>query len=436
MGAHEPNPLREARTGLVTLGITLGVTALLIVLSTMQWSSRRTYRVGFKVTQDATNIVPGTPVVLGGLQWGEVTRVQHAEFRATGSMDDAYTAARAHASRGTLVEFELDPRIELHPGALITRSATFLGSNVALVIADTGNMRGGRSMPGAQSTPIDQGVVLAAADPVDTTVTLLGLRASRNLKRLPELYDELKAGWSRYYTGEAWRAWDTLRGEAIPVRDDLRTRWPEWSASVDRTKDAFDRLHARFAGSPGQPGLEQEFESGGRRVEAAWDGLAADTDALRKRFENDAERQATALWRRANTEWTRMKDVGAKMQAAGLDSIDAYHDFMADSSLMGGQVSRIMNDLLFLSLKAVIGAGVSLVDHDMVARLEGYEAASRLVIATDELRRANDALEALAADAASARDPALSQELREDAIRAVTTFRTAVERLAELYRRR
>lgn len=435
MGAHEPNPLREARAGLITLGITLGVTALLIVLSTMQWSSRRTYRVGFKVTQDATNIMTGTPVVLGGLQWGEVTRVQHAEFRATGSIDDAYTAAKAHASRGTLVEFALDPRIELHPGAVITRTATFLGSNVALVIDDTGSMRGGRSMPGAQSTPIDQGVVLAAADPVDTSVTLLGLRASRNLKRLPDLYDELKAGWVRYYSGEAWRALDTLRSDAIPVRDDLRARWPEWSTSVDRTKDAFDRLRARFAGVPGRPGLEQDLEPDGRRVRAAWDGLAAETDALRKRFEADAERQASALWHRANDEWRRMKDIGGKLRTAGLDSIDSYEDFMADGSLMGEQVSRIMNDLLFLSLKAVIGAGVSLVDHDMVARLEGYEAASRLVIATDDLRRANDALEALASDAASARDPALSKELREDAVRAVTAFRTAIERLTELYRR-
>jgi hypothetical protein len=72
-----------------------------------------------------------------------------------------------------------------------------------------------------------------------------------------------------------------------------------------------------------------------------------------------------------------------------------------------------------------------MIDSDMITRLQRYDAASQLVIATNDLRLANDALDRLARDAGAAH-PALSQDLREQATRAVTAFRTAVERLVEL----
>jgi hypothetical protein len=47
MGAHQPNPLREARAGLLTLVVVLGVSTLLIVLSGIDLQRRITYRLGF-----------------------------------------------------------------------------------------------------------------------------------------------------------------------------------------------------------------------------------------------------------------------------------------------------------------------------------------------------------------------------------------------------
>jgi hypothetical protein len=432
MGAHEPNPLREARAGLITLSTVIGATVLSIAIATIQWGQWNTYRVGFRITQDATNIVPGTPVILGGLQWGKVVRVEHAEFRATGSMEDALRAAQTHASRGTVVEFELDPRITLHPGASISRSATFLGSNVALVINDTGSMRGGRSMPGPRSTPIDQGIVMAASDPVDSKTALLGIRAAKSLEQLPEQFEAIKANWARLYANQASKLLETLRRDALALRDTFVSDEPGWSGAVERTSQAMDRLRARFAnGTPGVPSLDETVRATTTRASADWDALKVDAEALKERFLKDAEPKAMDLWTRARSEWARTTELLDRLRKAGGDSADTFYDFMADSSLMGGQISRTLETPLLAALRAVFGVAVAMVDSDMITRMERYDAASRLVIATDELRRANDALEKLAADAKEPA-PGLSQELRDEATRAVTAFRTAVERLVDL----
>lgn len=435
MGAHEPNPLREARTGLITLATVLGATALSIVLATVEWRKQPTYRVGFRVTQDATNIAPGTPVVLGGLVWGKVTRVQHAEFRATGSIEDAVRAVKAKASRGTLVEFELDPRIQLEPGASISRSATFLGSNVALVINDTGGMRGGRSMPSMRGSGIDQGLVLAAQDPADASTTLLGLRAARNLQALPDLYEELQRIWKDLYTGKTMTAFEALKGNGMALRDAFQQDQPRWEGALDRTSRAMDSLRARFGpGSADMPGLESDINQTRDRSIAAWDGLSADAESLKSRFNTEAEPRARALWRRAQDEWTRTTMTIDRLKAAGGESADAFYDYMANSSLMGGQISRAIGTPLLAALQAVLGVGVAMVDTDMITRLERYDAASQLVIATDDLRLANDALLALS-NGANPGTPEMSKDLREQAVRAVTAFRTAVERLVDLSQR-
>ena len=92
---------------------------------------------------------------------------------------------------------------------------------------------------------------------------------------------------------------------------------------------------------------------------------------------------------------------------------------------MGGQISRAFDDLLGLLLKALVGKP----GEDGMARLQRYEAASRLVLCTDELRRANDALQQLA-DSAQPVDADMAKRIREDAAKAVVQFRAAVERLA------
>jgi hypothetical protein len=193
-----------------------------------------------------------------------------------------------------------------------------------------------------------------------------------------------------------------------------------------------DRLRARFAnGTPGAPSLDETVRATSTRASADWDALKVDADALKERFLKDAEPRAMDLWKRAKSEWARTTELLEQLRKAGGDAADSFYDFMANGSLMGGQISRTLETPLLAALRAVFGVAVAMVDDDMVTRMQRYDAASRLVIATDELRRANDALEQLAADAKKSA-PGLSQELRDEATRAVTAFRTAVERLVEL----
>ena len=99
---------------------------------------------------------------------------------------------------------------------------------------------------------------------------------------------------------------------------------------------------------------------------------------------------------------------------------------MANSSLMGGQIKRTFDELPAALLAALFGKP----GESGMQRLRRYEAASRLAIATNDLRRASDALESLA-DATRAADPALSARIRQDAAQAVVQFRAAVDALLQ-----
>jgi hypothetical protein len=67
-----------------------------------------------------------------------------------------------------------------------------------------------------------------------------------------------------------------------------------------------------------------------------------------------------------------------------------------------------------------------------MTRLQRFEAASRLAVALGDLRTANDALQSLA-DGTESVDPAMATRLRQAAARAVERFRTAIDRLNQLW---
>jgi ElaB/YqjD/DUF883 family membrane-anchored ribosome-binding protein len=194
-----------------------------------------------------------------------------------------------------------------------------------------------------------------------------------------------------------------------------------------------ERLRRRFAADTADhEGLEADITRATTQGRDAWSAIGTDADALKRRFNEQLEPLADRVWRRARDEWNRAKKLGQRLAKAGDDSVDTYQDFMADSSLMGGQISRMFDQLMLTTLRAAIGVGVAMVDHDMVDRMQRHAAASRLVIATNDLRRANDALESLASASAEAGHDALSRDLREQATRAVSEVREAVERLVDL----
>lgn len=423
MGAHAPNPAREAVAGLVTLAVLLGASVAAASLARVSWEQPLIYRVGFRVNQDATDVKPGTPVTLGGLQWGKVTRVQHGVVPAGGTTEDAAAAALRGATRGTLVTFELDPRIRLMPGARISRMATLLGSGVELVITDTGLTRGTMDLlPLKGRDALGENMVIRAASPPDSTTTLLGSSAATRLRNL--------------------RARARLLGEMLSL--DVSNTAPQdppadepklepapgapWKDRFETARATWNRLKALFdEPTPGRSTLGGDLA----RISNELNPAAKETWAAMQ----DLQSKATAAWdsrvpglkERAAVEWDRLKALWARVQPTGADGLDAFHDVMSNSSLAGGQITKLFDEpvrgILLYFFGRPDAAGL-----DRVAR---YEAASRLAIATADLREANDALQWLA-EANRKVDPAVADMLRAKAVRAVEGFHAAIERLVKL----
>lgn len=426
MPAHEPNPLREARVGLATMCLVLGVSATLIVLCNMNWTDLRVYRVGFRVNQDATGIEPGTPVTLGGLTWGHVRSVSNGHLASDGSVANALKSMPPGTTRGTLVEFDLDARIELHDGAKVARSATILGGNVQLVIVDTGLMRGAAGgLPTKTRGALAEGAVVIATEANMGLTSLVGPRAATRLSMLPDDVEAISKAWVEEIKPGINKEMDALRGQTGPLADAIRNDRPAWGSAVDRASASMDRLRAQLDPAPGpQPSVARDLSQGWDSGKPAFDAVQADFRALRDRLDQDTTPRAERLWQQANDEWTRVKELAARSAKAGADSIDAFQDFMANSSLMGGQIKRTFDELPAALLAAIFGKP----GESGLQRLQRYEAASRLAVATDDLRRASDALESLA-DASRTVDPALAGRIRQDAAKAVLQFRQAVDAL-------
>lgn len=425
MPAHEANPVRETRVGFVTLSLVLGVSALLIVLCNIQWTARNRYRLAFRVSQDVTGLQPGTPVTLGGIQWGTVLSVVPGEIPAQGSATAATQGTRL-SSRGTLVTFDLDSRIQLWDNAKIACYTSMLGGEAQLVIHETGLMQeiNQRGIPTMTRQRLSEQTVLSASSRDNGMVSLLGTRLGAQMARLPEHLEALQKAFADHIGPDFRAQRDPLTASFDQLSGRITADREAWSSPLDRASASMQRLQARF-GSDGA--LVRTVDEGWKQLQPSSDAVMADLKSLQAQFDRDVEIRATRLWDQASAEWKRTQQVSAAIDRAGRGAYAWWGDFMADNSLMGGQISRTFDDLLGSLLRALLGKP----GEDGMRRLRRFEAASRLVVATDDLRHANDALQQLA-DGMQAVDAARAQRIREDASRAIVQFRAAVERLALL----
>lgn len=428
MPAHAANPLREARVGLATLCIVLGTTALLIVVSSVRWQPRERYQLAFKVSQDATGIEVGTPVTMGGIHWGEVTRVTRGEIPAQGSLAPLNQPGALSKSRGTLVEFELDSRLELWPDAKVMRTATILGGDVQLLILDTGLTRGSMaSLAMKTRETLGQREVLQAWDGSTAIPTLFGARLASKLERLPEDWAAIKAFYDDRLEKEMPQRREAIRASFLSMRDAVRQDLAAWEPKLDAMTAAAGRLRTALAGPEGPVTV----------IKSGWQGMQGDaTDVevafkdLQAKVNDQIEPRLARLSERATAEWNRAQRLWARLAESGDEARESYGSLMADSSLMGGQLTHAADDGLGLLLRLLLGKP----GEDGMARLQRFEAATRLAVAVSDLRCANDALQSLA-DGIEPADAEMARRVRESAGRCVARFRASVDRLNQLWQR-
>jgi hypothetical protein len=288
-----------------------------------------------------------------------------------------------------------------------------------------------RSGPGGLPTKtrglLGEGAVVVATEANTGFTTLVGPRAAARLLTLPDDFNALMKSWNEEMRPGAAKAFDALKSSGQPVVSSIRADQPEWSSSIDRLGAASSDLGVQLSDEPGPtPSVARDLSQGWKRGKPDLDAVKADFNSLQERLDKQEWPRAQRLWNDANDQWQRMKTLGGQAARAGADSIDALHDVLANSSLMGGQVKRMFDTLPATLLEALLGQP----GESGMQRLQRFDATSRLAIATDDLRQAADALEALA-DASRASDPALSARLRERAAKAVLQFRAAIDALLQ-----
>jgi len=417
MGAHQPIPLREARAGLVTLVVVLGVSALLIVLSGIDMRRRDTYRLGFTTSQNATGIEPGTPVTMGGIQWGQVVAVTSGALPHAEDTDRDGNAPQ----HGTLVTFELDARIQLSPSAKIARQSSILGGDVQLAILNTGQAPRSSELLGLVSQvsqPTES--VLRAVDG-GGMAGLLGPNLADKIARLPDDFNAMQEALSKGVRDRFNAEFEPIQASFQAIRARLRGDLDRWEPALAQARTGFDTLSTRWSGPTG---VQATVENGADRIQSQWKDLSSELETLQSRVSRDLEPRLETLANRAASEGARLNRLRDQLAPAMDDAVSSYRRFMADSSLMGGQLGLLFDDVVGSLLKALLGRP----GEDGMARLRRFEAASRLAVATSDLREANDALDRLAGSARGF-DPALAREIRDKAAAAEQQFRDAVARL-------
>lgn len=430
MSAHEPNPIRETRVGFVTLSLILGVSAALCFVSLHQWGQRNMYRLGFQVGQDASGIERGTPVTIGGLVWGRVTRVESGEVPAGATVGESVEAETRKKSRGTLVTFELDPTIKLWFGAKIARNASILGGDVSLVILETGILTMGSDPTGIRvRVPLPEGTVLVAASPDVGLRGLVGTTVAAQLETLPSRSAALRSYYSENLIPKIETQWNEIQGNVVALRAQINPDYERFHKLFEPIRTQLQSLAAKFGLSDSTepadpPSLTANIQHAWKSGSADADAVEADLKVLKDRMDQDLTPRFETLSDQATREWTRAKAQWTQLSDAGRTSMEAYRFCMADASLMGGQVSRSFDDLLGSLLKALFGKP----NEETETRLQRLEAASQLATATGSLRHACDALDSLA-HSVQPIDPVMSATLQQQAADAVAQFRSAIERL-------
>jgi hypothetical protein len=363
---------------------------------------------------------------MGGIRWGEVTRVSRGEIPAEGSLAAVAQPGALGKSRGTLVEFALDSRLELWPDAKVTRVASILGGDVHLVIVDTGLTRGSMASLALKTREtLGQREVLLAWEGSTTVPSLVGARLASRLQQLPDDWSALQAFFGQDTRDDFVKRRDTLTTHFISLRDHVREDIKAWTPATDRLSPDFAAVREELQGPQGAVAI---VERGWKAMRPDMDAVERDFGELRERISQQTEPRLLALAERAAAEWERTRGVWDRVAASGRDAIHAYGQVMADSSLMAGQLSHAMDDGLALLIKLLLGKP----GEDGMSRLKRFEAASRLAVALSDLRAANDALQSIA-DGTESVDPAMATRLRQAAARAVERFRSAVDRLNQLW---
>ncbi|MCE9619471.1 MAG: hypothetical protein K8R92_06145 [Planctomycetes bacterium] len=400
MSSFDPDPPKERRAGFFALLVILIVVSAIIVMNEVNWKSRTPYRVAFSMLQDATDIAPGTPILVGGIKYGEVLDVAAGAIPGDavapeGESDDAVSGT----ATGTLVQFEIDSSIRLWSGVRIYRSATVLGGNVSIHISETGfNPR-----LSVARQPLPANSTIRASNPSSGLNSILGGPVAAQLKQMLEDFDPFKDWLMKVARQDFSARFDPIVASFNSARSKIRGDFDEWSPRITALKSSAGDLTRQLGigdeESQDPQSMSRMVSKVSQQVRGDFDSVRQDAQAIRADYGAIADDLKSKLGEKMvkaydeyQLEFARIKTILESLSATGSETGKLWYQMLSEFSLGAGQIDRLFHAVLESVMRAILekpNAGeINEQERLMVIRM--------LALRAEEVQWSVDDLEALA----------------------------------------
>jgi hypothetical protein len=392
------------RAGLIALALIFGLGFLAIQAPEWNTSKQTEYVCSTSIGSGVGGIIPGSYVLVGGIEYGQITAVN--------TVLDPIT----HDPIEIEIHFDLDSSIPVRMDAIIRKYVGVSGTNGTLNFADLGTPTHSFEPGDRRDIPLS-----AAASGVEA---LLGVRASSHALQTQYLVELFSAN----IQNAVERSKNQILGfqaavenlqHRIPsdvdgwegVVNGLIAKSPEWSMRLQKIAQAFSDIQLAF--DPIATFMNWLKTEASRRLARSVNEVEISRHNLMKAKEHvdDLESQITSLTRGAQQSISLAEKTIAQIQTLVPEVRDSIQRTLARSSLAGGQLSRLQSSFLSTGLDAIFHSP----NDASWSRRQLLESVEDTLLAITSLQQASLALESFASTHAEAlkSSPRLAELLTE-----------------------
>jgi len=397
----KPHQRNNFLAGLFLVTALILAVVVSVILSGDPFTRTRTYQTRFTLTDGATGLDRGSPVMVGGHEVGQVVGVK---------LD------LGHGDDGVVVTFETERDVQLHADAWVTLERPLLGSLSAINIPSIGT-----------GAPADETTVLAGSIAPPSFLRDAGWRDEERtkLQRIITAFDNAAQRTTQIVEtvdpDEAQRLFDELSAAVDDVTNmigEAKQAWPGWSDHVDSTLTSLDEAGGKLPGAidnldEGVTEARTTLSDNRERIDAIIDNVEATTTAV-------------------NEQWVPRGSelLDSATRATGrLTELIEEHRTDINKMFANG---RLASDQLKLAILEIRAQPWRLLIKPTKRQFESqvlYDAARTYAMAVSDLRAASDALASL--EGSGAVDEVRLAELRAELDEDFRKYREAESKLLD-----
>lgn len=429
MGVLNPNPAKERLAGFITIASILIGTLVLIMIMQLDWNKYQQYRLTFSLLQDASGIQVGTPVNVGGITYGRVTRVDSGPLLdVSGNLviNPPIGTSPATAMLGTFVTFQLDSTISLWPSARINRNASVLGGNVSIEIFDTGFEN--QADPQFESTisPLITNSTIRASNPPSGVSNIFGGAVAMQLDNFYQDFtvfqDWIALEFKKMMTTEFQNIQTSVNSLRVKVNSDI----DQWSSRIKsmkaNTAEMNRRLGIAYEGEQDQKSFSAVFNNLWPQIQADAQNAKDNYNLIATEFKNTLSNELIKVYQDYQKQFTLLNADLETLGVASKENYAVYALSLAELSLSGGQISRTFENILSELIDAVLDSP----NDEEFLRQDQLMIARELAVHAQEVQFALQDVEAVVSQMKTSA-PVMMDELRQRTIQTLAELKKALD---------